>query len=144
MLYRTRDIYLEHELEPYGLGPSQLRILLALHRRLHHDVGINQTEIAHHLHLDKGAMAKSIKKLEDHGYIKRERSEEDHREYRILITDKAHSKIHELHDIRKRWSHILSKGFSAEDKKMALHYLQKMAENAEHFFHHSHKEKKGT
>ena len=135
ILYRYRDIYFEQELTSYSIGPSQLRILLALHSGLHRDNEMTQTDIARLLRLDKGAMTKSIRKLEQKGYIKRRRSTEDCREYRIILTDKAHEKSHELRKIRRSWGKALGRGFMKKEKDQVLGFLQRMAENAELFLH---------
>lgn len=133
ILYRRRDAYFERELAPHGIGPGAFRMLRALYRKLVHEgqESVNQTEAARFLHLDKGAAARAMKKLDSAGFITRQRSLEDSREYRIRLTRKAEELHDEFHGIRKRWTGILSRGFSAEERAETLHLLERMAENAE-------------
>jgi DNA-binding MarR family transcriptional regulator len=137
VLHRMRNVYFEHELKPYGIGHGQDRILSMLH---HLTVEkeykeVKQVDLSRILYLDKATVTRSIKKLEKKGFITRTRSEKDSREYLIALTDKALAFINTLKGIRKAWTGIIGKGFSAEEKKMALSMLEKMAGNAHDFLH---------
>ncbi|MFC1581992.1 MarR family winged helix-turn-helix transcriptional regulator [Planctomycetota bacterium] len=141
MLYRLRDHYLEHELHPDGIGAGQMRILIQIHKALHHDhKEITQTGLARHMHLDKGAMARSIKKLEEEDYVHRERADHDHREYKMTLTHRAFERIRQFKAIQRRWGNMLSHDFSPEEQKQALAFLERMAHNADTFVHTLHEE----
>ena len=129
MLYRLRDHYLDHELAPYGIGAGQMRILLHIHHALHHDrPEITQTALARHLHLDKGAMARAIKKLESENYIHRERADHDHREYKMTLTRRAEERIRQFRAIQQHWGNTLSHDFTPAEQKKALAFLERMAQ----------------
>ena len=101
-----------------------------------------QVHIADFMHLDKGTVTRSIKKLEKNGLITRKRSAEDSREYNISLTPKADKLAQNLKKIRQKWTRILSKGFKAEEKEQAVSFLERMAENAHAFLKHEHKREK--
>jgi DNA-binding MarR family transcriptional regulator len=145
MLYRRRDCYYERELDPYNIGPGQYRILLGLlwHMPENNELDVSQKTMADHLGLDKGAVTRSMKKLEKEGYIMRKRSiednsmrkrsKEDNRKLCISLTDKAYGLKEELVEIRRRWTRILGEGFSEKEKSLAVEILEKMAGNADRY-----------
>jgi DNA-binding MarR family transcriptional regulator len=143
VLHRIRNVYYEHELKPYGIGHGPYRILSILHQVMVEkgNKEVNQTDISRILHLNKATVTRSIIKLEKKGFITRTRSEKDSREYLIALTDKALAFMITIKGIRRSWSRILVKGFSAEEKKTALPLLEKMAGNANDFLNEYKKKK---
>ncbi len=133
MLYRYREIYLGRGLRPHNIGPGQLRILIALHRALKRNREVTQTDIARRQRLDKGAMAKSVKRLVDQGFIRRQRSARDGRVRVITLTDKANSRIDEFRRLQRGWNNVLVRGISGGETRSALELLRRMAENAGSF-----------
>ncbi len=135
MLYRRRDCYYERELARYNIGPGQYRILMGLfwHIPDSNQLCVSQKTMSEHLGLNKGAVTRSMKKLEKEGYIERKRSDEDNRKFCISLTEKALELQKELHEIRKRWTRILGEGFSESEKSMAVEIMEKMAGNADRY-----------
>jgi DNA-binding MarR family transcriptional regulator len=133
ILYRRRDRFFEEQLRPYGIGPGPYRLLMSLyhHAREGSPGPVSQTELGSWLGLDKGAVARSMGKLEDQGYVRRERSASDGREYCITLTAKALGLKDGMAQVRRRWIGILERGFSAEERRMAVAYLRRMAANAD-------------
>ena len=73
VLYRIGQIYIANELEPLQIGRGQHTFLAALF----HQDGISQGDLARILHMDKGAVAHALLKLERAGYIERKRDDVD-------------------------------------------------------------------
>ncbi|MDC7238740.1 MAG: MarR family transcriptional regulator, partial [Spirochaetales bacterium] len=84
-LFNQSHSYMKRELKPYNLGPMQLRIIQVLSG----DENIKQQELADRLNVDKTSLARTIRKLEENGYILRLKNESDTRAYRISLTGKA-------------------------------------------------------
>ncbi|WP_293786419.1 MarR family winged helix-turn-helix transcriptional regulator [uncultured Aeromicrobium sp.] len=74
-------------LEPLGLTHPQYLVMLALWQ--HDRLGL--TELSSTLALDPGTVSPLVKRLEQHGYIKRRRSEHDARALAITLTAKGHA-----------------------------------------------------
>ena len=70
-------------LKPLGLTYTQYIVLLALWEK----DGISVTEIGEKLMLDNGTLSPLLKKLENAGYITRQRSREDERVVVIRLTE---------------------------------------------------------
>ena len=129
ILYRYGQIYLNRELEPLNIGAGQHPILKVLFKR----DGIHQEDIVHSTCMDKGTIAKSIKKLMEHGYIVKKCCPEDRRACSVFLTSKAHEIESDLNRVLSRWTDIVTADFSEEDKELCFGLLQKMAYNAEKF-----------
>ena len=110
----------------FGLGSGNHLILMMLY---HHD-GISQNRIAHYLHVDKALTARSIKKLIELGYVRRERDEQDARAYRIYLTEKGWTIRSRVRGVLEGWSRALTQGLSAEERETAMSLLERMAQNA--------------
>ncbi len=70
-------------LKPLGLTYTQYIVLLVLWEK----DGISVTEIGERLMLDNGTLSPLLKKLEQAGYVKRQRSREDERIVVITLTE---------------------------------------------------------
>ena len=116
LISRCSQIYFDRELRPMNIGTGQIRILRAL------DIkdGINQEHIRLLFHLDKGTVAKTIKPLIREGYVTRQKSSEDMRSYRILLTDKGREIMPRIEKTLLRWSRIMTAGLSAEEKSAVI------------------------
>ena len=81
IIVRHSKIFLERKLEAFDVGfPEQLILMyLAV------DDSVNQETIAHNFMLDKGAIAKTLCKLEKKGLIKRDQNPRNKRENLISI-----------------------------------------------------------
>lgn len=78
--------FYEQQLRPFGLTYSQYLVLLALweedNRTLH--------EIGRQLDLSSNTLTPLLKRLEQSGWVVRERSETDKRQLMVTLTEKAH------------------------------------------------------
>ena len=69
-------------LKPLGLTYTQYIVFLALWEK----DGVTVTELGERLMLDNGTLSPLLKKLEQAGYLERQRSKEDERVVRITLT----------------------------------------------------------
>jgi len=124
-IYRGGQTFIGKELEEYGIGSGQYVYLLALYKK----DGIIQDTLADLLKTDKATVARSLKKLEEEGYITRCRSVSDRRAFEIYLTDKGRQLRPVLIDILNQWMEVLLKDFTAEEKDHLLILLKKMFSN---------------
>jgi DNA-binding MarR family transcriptional regulator len=125
-LERQARRHFERELAACGLGANTHRII----SMLHHRGGCHQNELSEALVLDKATMSRTVKKLMETGYVRRERDASDGRAYRITLTSKAAVAMASIRAARRLWTRILSAGLSTQEQAVAVRLLQRMHENA--------------
>lgn len=114
----------EREFSRYGLKRGQHAFLT----RIVENPGISQKELSKLLLVDKGTTAKAVKKIEEAGYIYRERSPKDHKVYEIYVTDKGRKLYSEVVEEIKRTGRVALEGIE-EDR--IYRELQRMRGNLE-------------
>lgn len=99
MIARSHVIYLNHHLKDLDINASQLHILF----ELSHQKNINQEKIASRCNVNKGAIARAIKKLEDKELIVREIDSENRRQNKISLTQKGEEVLEKSIKILHNW-----------------------------------------
>ena len=99
MIARGNTIYLNHHLHDLGINASQLHLLF----EISHQKEINQEKIASRCNMDKGAVARSIKKLEEKSLIKREIDNTNRRQNKISLTPKGENILNKCIDLLDNW-----------------------------------------
>lgn len=99
MIARGHNIYLNHHLEDWGINASQLHLLF----EISHQSDINQEKIASRCNINKGAVARSIKKLEEKDMIIRKIDDENRRQNKISLTPKGEKTLKESINLLKQW-----------------------------------------
>ncbi|MEG2353318.1 MAG: MarR family transcriptional regulator [Clostridium sp.] len=84
-IYRQNSKFLSTEFQNFGIGSGQYFFLIELYK----NDGISQEVLSERLQVDKGTTARSMKRLEENGYISRLRCENDKRSYKVFLTEKA-------------------------------------------------------
>ncbi len=127
ILYRQWVVYADRALAPFGIGSAQVQVLAFLYC----NEGVSQDEVCRYLLLDKGSVARSIKRLIEAGYVVREQSEEDHRAYRLMLTELAHRRHDEIRGILRAWSEHVAEGLDEEQRERLAQTLGDMVSRAE-------------
>jgi DNA-binding MarR family transcriptional regulator len=125
ILYRSGNSYISKKLTDYNIGAGQFPYLI----HLHNNEGITQEKISCNLCIDKGTTAKSLKKLEEEGYIYRKVDENDKRAHRVYLSDKAKEIMSDIYLILDQWDNIITADLNEEEKRIALKILQRMVES---------------
>ena len=73
MIGKGYMIYINSHMKKFGINTTQLHLLFEIHCQS----DINQEKIAQRCNINKGAVARSIKKLEDNGFVNRLRFSKD-------------------------------------------------------------------
>ena len=66
-------------------------------------------------YLDKGTVARAVRKLEDSGYICRTQDPDNRRAHRLSLTGKGKKILPYIKEIANKWDKDVCKGFSQED-----------------------------
>ena len=113
MIARGHTIYINRHLENMNITATQLHLLF----EISHQCEINQEKIASRCNINKGSVARSIKKLEDKGLVKRKVDENNRRQNKISLTQTGEETLNEAVKILKQWEDevILDEGYIEKD-----------------------------
>jgi DNA-binding MarR family transcriptional regulator len=126
ILYRYGQSYVSKKLRPHNIRSGQFVILLALFR----NSGISQEELSGYLKLDKGSIARSIKKLEDEAYIERRVDLDDKRAHKVFLTQKALDIIPIVRESIQSWEDLILSDLSDSERQLVEQLLYNMARKA--------------
>lgn len=90
--------YLNSHISELNLG-HEMRYIMAIYD----NQGISQDDLAVMFGQSKASIAKSLKKLEDKGYITREVNPQNRRKYMLKTTSKASELVPKIRQISKDW-----------------------------------------
>lgn len=123
MISRGHTIYINRQLEDLNITATQLHLLF----EISHQREINQEKIASRCNINKGSVARSIKKIEDKGLIKREIDENNRRQNKISLTQLGEETLNEAVKIMNKWEDevILDEGYI--EKELLQKILKEIA-----------------
>jgi len=126
IITRNHYIFMNHELKHLELTDGQVPCLLVLSKK----EGITQDELAKMFYIDKGTIARAIKKLEEKGMVNKVQDPLNRRRYLLSLTQKGEQVIPVILQAEKKWENILFKGFSNEERSYMLNKMTILAENS--------------
>lgn len=124
-IYRKGRIFIGKGLEEYNIGQGQFMFLLELYI----EDGRNQEELAEILKIDKGTTARAIKKLEENGFVRREKDEKDKRSNRVYLTEQGKSIKDNIFFILNQWDEKMSEQLDEEERELMIKLLKKVCSN---------------
>lgn len=107
----------------FGIHRSQHRLLMYISRV---DSCPSQKDIAEHFDISPAAVAVSLKKLEESGYISRESMKSDSRFNSITLTDKGRNVVEKSMDFFSESDKAMFDGFTEDDYVNLDRCLEKM------------------
>ena len=96
---------------------------------LYKNDGISQEKLSELLNIDKGTTAKSVKKLEELGFVTRFKDSTDKRINRIYLTSKAFNIKNDFFSVLTKWENMLTNELSPEEISESLTILNKLSKN---------------
>jgi DNA-binding MarR family transcriptional regulator len=121
-IYRKGGSFISKELNELGIGSGQVMFLLELYR----GDGKNQEEIAESLDIDKGTTARAIKKLEEAGFLIREKDKIDKRAYKVYLSEKGKSMKDTIYNTMDRLEEERTANLTKEESETLLMLLKKV------------------
>ena len=97
---------------------------------LSNEEGISQEELAAHFHIDKGTVARALRKLEDNEYLFRKVDSLNRRRYLIYLTEKGRKAVPTVINIEKEWENSMCSKFSEEEYLNLFDILRVLAVNS--------------
>lgn len=128
-LYRITQSYSDEAMKKYGLSSGTYPFLLMLNE----EEGVSQSRVCKEVNVDKAMATRSINKLVELGYVKKENDEIDTRAYKLYLTDEAKAIIPELRLIMREWVDIITDDFDEVEKDMIVKLTEKAAMNAKRY-----------
>ena len=143
VLYRNTQKYFDRVMEKYNIGWGQLMFLFFINE----NEGITMQEVTKIGEVDKGTTSKSIRTLQEHGYVTVSLDPTDKRVRRLYTTEKAAGIMTALYEYRNRFRNEVfadidarafedlledacrnSRTLEADEKTEALHigYMEKL------------------
>ncbi|MZR30010.1 MarR family winged helix-turn-helix transcriptional regulator [Sneathiella litorea] len=117
--------HIDRRVEPYNLTRAKWLALGVLDRR----EGITQTELADYLELDKSTIGRLLDRLEERGFIRREKDPDDRRILRVFIAETAHPVLSELEQVADDVRQQALSGLSKAEQTQLLTLLGKVKAN---------------
>ncbi|AMD17447.1 hypothetical protein TL18_05080 [Methanobrevibacter sp. YE315] len=103
--------YLNSKIQDMDLG-HEMRYIMAVYD----NQGLSQDDLVRIFGQSKASIAKSVKKLEDQGYIKREINPNNRRKYMLKTTSKGEDLVPKIRKISKDWEKEV--GITQDDKEI--------------------------
>lgn len=126
VLNRQNQKFLTKEFKPYDIGGGgQHSFLIEILMR----PGVNQDQLTADLRYDKATTARTVKQLEQAGYIERKVDRTDRRSYLLYPTQKGIDFLPKLLDILEEANHRLVKELTVVEGRQLIHLLKKMVED---------------
>lgn len=115
IIHRAQSTYLSHKLERLDINPSQLHFLF----EIKYNSEVNQDKIASRCNMNKGTVARSIRKLEEKGLIVRKIDDNNRRQNIISLTKKGTQTLAESVEILDDWENeVLRKNTSIDEEAL--------------------------
>ncbi len=137
MIHRTRMMFLNDKMRNMDITAGQFPFIVVLSN----EEGITQDELAAHFHIDKGTVARALRKLEDKKYLFRKVDSLNRRRYLIYLTEKGRNAVPILINIEKEWENSMCSKFSEVEYNNLFDILKVLAINS---LENAHKNGKGT
>jgi len=99
ILYRTFLSYISKSIESKDLSFSDSVFLVNIGEK----EGISQEEIADALAIDKAAIARSVKGMEQRGYVRAIKSASDKRAKELYLTETGHDLYRQMLNLNEEW-----------------------------------------
>ncbi|MDQ3202390.1 MAG: MarR family transcriptional regulator [Pseudomonadota bacterium] len=117
-----KDRIIDTHMEPHGITAAQFKVLIIMAQ-----MGVDTpAELCRHLSLDSGSMTRMLDRLEQKGFLARQRSEADRRQVRLVLTEQGQQLMDRLPEIGADAMNELAGAITAEELKTLEHILHKI------------------
>ncbi|MEN6611475.1 MAG: MarR family transcriptional regulator [Methanoregulaceae archaeon] len=123
---RARVIYLNERLLPYDISSGQVPVLMLLYN----EQNITQDTLVRHFRLDKGTIARAVKKLVDAGYVRRITDPDNRRAVRLFLTEKGEEITPVIRSIEREWEAKVCTGLSPRERRNLTMLMRQVTRNS--------------
>ena len=122
-IYRSGNSFFSKAYAKYNIGAGQYQFLRVLYKKER----LTQEDLSNILNIDKATTARALKKLEEEGYIYRNKSSVDKRANIIVLTDKALSIKEDFFEVHRQWEEKITSILTEDERELTLILLKKIA-----------------
>jgi DNA-binding MarR family transcriptional regulator len=130
LIGRVRTVLLstlDCELQPFGITGTQFGVL----KNVAEGTADTAADLCRLLHYDTGSMTRMVDRLEEKGWIRRERSTDDRRVVSLRLTSAGRGALPRLRDTAARVVQRMLIGFSVGEVDDLRRYLDRMIDNGQ-------------
>ncbi len=125
VIHRHGRIMHDRAVKHFGLTGQQMGYLKYINEKQ----GASQEEMAKAMRIDKGAVAKAIKDMENKGFVRREQNPHDRRAYCVFPTEKAQQVARCGENHAAEFERQLTEGLTEEEIQQFKLLLGKITDN---------------
>ncbi|MGL5435489.1 MAG: MarR family winged helix-turn-helix transcriptional regulator [Lachnospiraceae bacterium] len=126
VLFRKSQSYLSVLLSKYNLTAAEQPFFAVLQKC----DGVTQDELSALISVDKSATARTVKSLEEKGYVTRVQDEQDKRQNRVFLTEAARECWPDVQRELIRFNEFLTQNIDANNLEIVYTALKQMEKNA--------------
>ncbi len=112
IIHRYGNVHLAKELKKAGIEPFPPEYFIMIH----YHPAITQEQLSSFLHMDKGAVAKTLNKMERSGYVKKKKDSKDQRKNHLFLTQKGHEVLPLLLQAKNNLENLIFSAISSEEE----------------------------
>ncbi|NNJ88738.1 MAG: MarR family transcriptional regulator [Eudoraea sp.] len=121
------DYFLHEAFQQHGLDVSKEQMIVL--KKLHHEDGLTQNELANLTWRDKSSMARLLAKMERKGYIIRRQHDLDKRVNLVYLTEGGREVFRNTRPIIQKAIDILEKDISKSEIQRMIEILKQIQDN---------------
>ena len=129
-IYRTLNSFTDFLVKPMQLEKGQYQFLV----RIDEHPGLNQQSLSDLLLVDKTTTAKAVNKLVEKGYITKQRSEKDKRNFKLFLTERGESICSFLRKEEQFAIHTALNHVSNQEAEQLLEQMVEINKNIHHLY----------
>lgn len=126
ILVRQMRVYADRRFSKTGSSFSEQLVLMYL---IGHGPS-RQMQVSNGLKIDKGAIAKTIAKMEEKGFISTEVNEKNRREKIISLAPGSSTAVDLMSEVLRDWEEKINEGIDPEDRETFVCVLKRMVANS--------------
>ncbi|MDR9751300.1 MarR family transcriptional regulator [Pseudomonas sp. SZMC_28357] len=117
-----KDKIIDTHMEPHGITAAQFKVLIIMAQ-----FGVDTpAELCRHLSLDSGSMTRMLDRLEQKGFLVRQRSENDRRQIRLVLNEDGQALIDRLPQMGAEAMNELAGAITREELHTLENILKKI------------------
>ncbi len=130
LIYRKMQIHISRSGRRYGLSSGMVPFVMLTCE----NGEMPQNRFCTLLDISKGTAARTLAKLEEQGYVRREENAADGRSVMVYPTEKARTVYPRLTEAGDAWVSQMTQGMSEEEKAAFLELLRRVSGNISSWF----------
>ncbi len=126
VITRQHNIYMNHELKEYNISAGEFPILM----KIYFEGKKTQQDIANSFYLTQGTVARTVRNLEDKGFIKRKIDDKNRRRNFVYLKDKGKDIAEHIYNLENKWEGMILEDLSPSETRSVKRILYKATRNS--------------